>query len=65
MKPEKYILVSELIIHYNIENDFFNQIESIGLLEIQLIEEQKFLPHKQLKRFEKILNLHRDLDINL
>lgn len=64
MKTEKLILISELFIHYEVNSDFFDELESFGLVEIQSIDEQKYIPRKQLGHLEKILNLHRELNIN-
>lgn len=64
MKTEKLILIREIENHYELEAAFFRNVELYDLLEIYTVSQQKYLHRKQLGRFEKILRLHQDLDIN-
>ncbi|MCB9033570.1 MAG: hypothetical protein H6553_07020 [Chitinophagales bacterium] len=64
MKTEKLILISELEKHYELNNSFFNDIQTYDLLEVHIVSNERYLHRKHLKNFEKILHLHNDLAIN-
>lgn len=55
----------ELVRIYNIEITFFDSLEEAGLVEIELENEVKYLNYDHLSKFEKLVNWHYDLDINL
>ncbi len=65
MSEKKLILVRELCQHYALEISFFEQIETYGLLKVMVVSEEKFIHRKQLNKVEKIIRLHRDLEINM
>lgn len=64
MKTDKFLLLTELCQHYQIQTEFFDEVEYHALLEIHQFSGQKFLHRKQLRRLEKIIRLHQDLEIN-
>ena len=64
MKMENYIAVNELCSHYSIEETFISQLDDIGLLEVTPIGKQLHIEEEAIHRFEKIMRLHRDLEIN-
>jgi hypothetical protein len=51
--------------HYNIEFAFINKLYQMGLIQIEVIEEETFIHKDHLTNFEKILRLHHDLEVNL
>jgi len=65
MDRARIISITEVCHHYQLEKDFLQSLNEIGL--IPLIEEanQQFVEEDQLKELEMILHLHYDLDINL
>ena len=65
MKSKSLIKVDEFCLHHNIEISFIISLHHVGLIEIQTIEESRFIEESQLQQLEKIIRLFYDLDINL
>lgn len=65
MNVEKYISLTHLCTHYNLEMPFFVQLNESGLIQIELQNEDAFIHVEQILSLEKIINLHVDLDINI
>ncbi len=65
MNQKKLILVRELCQHYEMEISFFEQVEEYGLVNVEMVSDEKYIHRKQLNKMEKILRLHRELDVNL
>lgn len=55
----------ELVRIYNVEITFFDSLEEAGLLTIETEDEIKYLPYDDLSTFEKFINWHYDLEVNL
>jgi chaperone modulatory protein CbpM len=65
MQPEDVILVEEYCLKYNIEHTFIFSLEDYGLIELVVVEEQKWIPIQQIQTIEKFSNLYYELNINL
>lgn len=65
MNQKKLILLRELCQHYEMEISFFEQAESYGLVQVEYISDEKYIHQKQLRKIEKILRLHHELEVNL
>jgi len=50
---------------YNIEITFFDDLESSGLIETEVIGNTTYLHYDQLSAFERFTNWHYDLDVNM
>ena len=50
---------------YNIEITFFDDLESSGLIETEVIDKTTYLHYDQLSAFERFTNWHYDLDVNM
>ena len=55
----------ELIKIYNIEIQFFDELEEYGLLNIITENNVKYLHYEELQSFERLTNWHYDYDVNL
>lgn len=55
----------ELVRIYNIEITFFDSLEEAGLLQIETENEIKYLQYDELSTFERMMNWHYDLEVNL
>ncbi|MBP0611458.1 MerR family transcriptional regulator [Chryseobacterium sp. cx-311] len=55
----------ELVTLYNIEINFFDELEASGLLRTETVDEVKYLYYEQLPAFERFVNWHYDLEVNL
>lgn len=65
MTDEQLIAADELCRYYNIEISFIHSLQDHELIEINTIEEKRFIPRDKLPDLEKLVHLHYDLDINL
>ena len=55
----------ELVTLYNIEINFFDELEESGLLKTETEDEVKYLYYEDLPAFERFVNWHYDLEVNL
>ncbi|MBW8360643.1 MAG: chaperone modulator CbpM [Kaistella sp.] len=55
----------ELVKIYNIEITFFDELEESGLLKTEREGEVKYLFYDELPAFERFVNWHYDLEVNL
>ncbi len=62
---EKLISTDEFCIHHNIEFSFIRNLCEFGLLETVKVQKTEFIPENQLEKLERMLRLHKELDINL
>ncbi len=63
---EKYLIPTEtLCSQYNIEISFVNALNSMGLIQIEIIEQNQFIHQDQIGDLEKIIRLHHELNVNL
>lgn len=58
------ILVEDFCSHFQISNDFIEELAYAGLVQITILEEKSYFPAEQLKEVEKLTRLHEDLEIN-
>ena len=65
MATHNLILIETLCLHYKIEFSFFDTLESIGLIEIKTIKENKYLYQDKIGDVEKMIRLHQELNINM
>ncbi len=64
MKMSNYIAVNELCSHYRIEQSFISKLHEMGLLEVTSIGSDLHIEENAIDHFEKIIRLHRELEIN-
>ena len=65
MATEELIKATVFCTYHEIDYSFILLLEESGLLELQLVEEEKFIPHSQLQQLEQMTRLHQDLEINI
>lgn len=64
METQDLIIIDVFCQEYQIEINFINDLESFGLIETVVHNENKYLDKNQLVHVEKIIRLHNDLNIN-
>ncbi|MHA6727194.1 chaperone modulator CbpM [Chryseobacterium sp. A301] len=64
MKSDR-ISKEELIKLYQIEVEFFQELESCGLIRTRIENEVTYLLYEELGQFERLLNFHYDLEVNV
>jgi hypothetical protein len=65
MENENVISVEQLCSYYQVELSFIDSLSEFGLIEVVIIEENRFVSLDQVKDIEKMIRLHFDLNINL
>lgn len=64
METQELIIVEVFCQEYQIEINLINDLESFGLIETIVDNENKYLDKNQIVHVEKIIRLHNDLNIN-
>lgn len=65
MKEQHLIPTQTICAHYNIEISFLDKLHHMGLIQVEIIEESQFIHQDQISELEKIIRLHRELNVNL
>lgn len=65
MIPKYFISTQTLCSHYNIEISFVDALNKMGLIQIEIIEQNQFIHQNQIGNLEKIIRLHYELNVNL
>ena len=65
MKDQHLIPTETICLHYNIEISFVDTLNEMGLIQIEIIEQNQFIPKDQINTLEKIIRLHHELKVNL
>ena len=65
MKKYTYIALHKICLHHKIEESFLYDLEENDLIRLYRRHGQVELHYKDLPKLEKVLRLHRELDINL
>ncbi len=64
MSNKQHIKIEILSRHYQVEHTFFQQLDAIGLIETEWVEDQLCVDEQQISRLDKLIRLHQDLEIN-
>lgn len=65
MNTKNLILVESLCIHYEVELSFFRSLDDVGIIELTVIDDAPFVAKEKLTDLEKVIRLHRDLDLDV
>jgi DNA-binding transcriptional MerR regulator len=65
MIKEHFIAVSQLCNHHTIELSFLIELNEIGLIEIETIDESHYIHQDKVADLEKMIRLHLDLNLNI
>lgn len=64
MAVTNLILIETLCTHYEVEVSFIDSLSDLGLIEVQTVEEIRYLPEEKVTHLEKMIRLHQELDVN-
>ncbi len=64
MAKANLISASEFCVYHNIEFAFLSNLKEFGLIEIVQVQQTDYIPEEQLERLERMIRLHRELEIN-
>jgi len=59
------ISIDKFCVHHNIEFSFIRNLGDFGLIETVSIEKVDYIQEDQLEKLERMLRLHKELDINM
>lgn len=63
---EKYLVSTQLLCsQYEIEISFVDELYKMGLIQIEIIEQNQYIHYDQISVLEKIIRLHNELNMNL
>jgi len=65
MNEKPLISTQTLCSYYNIEISFVDALNKMGLIQIEIIEQNQFIHQDQIGDLEKIIRLHNELNVNL
>ncbi|MDT8416251.1 MAG: chaperone modulator CbpM [Lutibacter sp.] len=65
MSIENFIPLHKLCEQYKVEMSFFSSLNEIGLIQITAIEESQYIHKDKIIDIEKMIRMHRDLEINI
>ncbi|WP_107038430.1 chaperone modulator CbpM [Brumimicrobium mesophilum] len=65
MEKQKYILIKTLCVQYKVEISFIKELDNIGLIEIEQIEEDEFIHEERIDDLEKMIRLYHELNVNI
>lgn len=65
MNTENFIPLETLCSHYKVELSFFSNLNEIGLIEIQMVEQTQYIHQDSIYEIEKMIRMHQELDVNL
>lgn len=64
MIPEGYISIERLSSLYKVSLTFFEELDDYGLVRFQTVEHFRCVHEDEIKKIEKIIRLHHELEIN-
>lgn len=61
----EYIHIKDFCSGHDIEEVFLFELKEYELIDLRVIDDQQFIYIEELPKVEKMVRLHRDLNINL
>ena len=65
MMSQKKITYTECLQIYQVEETFLDQLQSSGLIEIVLEEDDRYIEYDYLQEIEQFVRWHYELEINM
>ena len=65
MLKENLISADEFCVYHNIEFSFIRTLKEFGLVETVTLKQVDYSPEDQIEKLERMLRLHRELEINM
>ena len=64
MNVKKYIRITDYCKGHALEESFLVSLHEIELIDIREVESERVIPKRDLRRLERLVRLHRDLEIS-
>jgi chaperone modulatory protein CbpM len=65
MKTTDLIAASDFCMYHQVEYTFIRSLNEAGLVEITMMDDTSFIPETELKKLERMIRLHDELEINV
>lgn len=65
METNNLIRVDQLCSNCDVEFSFINSLNDYGLIEIIVLDDEKYISNEQLKDLERAIHFHYELNINI
>jgi len=65
MEKEEFIIIDEFCKYYSVEVSFIKELNSNGIVELTVQNEEFYINHEQIPALEKYINLYYNMDINM
>lgn len=65
MNLENLTTVHSLASQYDVTITFFEVLDELGLIEVITVNENHYIHHDNIFKVEKIIRIHKDLELNL
>jgi hypothetical protein len=65
MTTKPLVTVADFCVYHNLEQTFIIDLEQAGLIEITIVDEITYIPESELENLERMIRMHRELDINV
>jgi hypothetical protein len=65
METDEMIRIELICSSYNVESSFIDSLENAGLIQVNVIQDMRYLPVESISDLERMIRLHYDLEINL
>jgi len=63
---KKHLISTQILCsHFNIEISFVDALNKMGLIQIEIIEQNQFIHQDQIGDLEKMIRLYKELNVNL
>ncbi|ASU35631.1 chaperone modulator CbpM [Mucilaginibacter xinganensis] len=59
------IATTEICTYHDVEYTFINSLGEAGLLKLKMVKKNTYIPETELQKLEKMIRMHRELDINV
>ena len=63
--PAHLISTDDFCNNYKVEYTFIQSLQEHGLIDITTVNDQRFIDEDHLRRIERLVRMHYELDINL
>lgn len=64
MAQQELIVIETICTHYEVEVSFVDALSSLGLIELYVEEQTKYIREEKVADLEKMIRIHQDLDVN-
>ena len=65
MTTEELIPIKDFCFYHHVEISFINTLQDSGLIHTRSVEQEPYIDADDLRKLEKYIRLHYDLDINI